>query len=147
MFVVSLVQCWKLHYIYIVFTQRVKDFNKPKRNMNDGTIVFLASCFSFLSDKRYVLREFILFFQLTVLISHHCFWKNVLIIIFEIIKKENNTNTSSFNIFNRCWFKKPIFIFLWWFHSVTSFWILKKNSTKLSIFLKYGLSEVKKALS
>ena len=30
-------------------------------------------------------------------------------IIFEIMKKENNTNTSSFDIFIRCKFKKPLF--------------------------------------
>ena len=28
-------------------------------------------------------------------------------IIFEIMKKENNTNTSSFDTFIRCWFKNP----------------------------------------
>ena len=44
-----------------------KDFDKLKRNMNDGTIVFLTSCLSFLSDTRsfhFLNKEFILFFQL-----------------------------------------------------------------------------------
>ena len=38
-----LVQWWKLHYIYIFFTQRTTDFDRLKRNMSDGTIVFLTS--------------------------------------------------------------------------------------------------------
>ena len=42
-FVISLVQWWKLYYIYIFFTQRTTDFDRLKRNMNDGTIVFLTS--------------------------------------------------------------------------------------------------------
>ena len=31
------------YYIYIFFTQRTTDFDRLKRNMNDGTIVFLTS--------------------------------------------------------------------------------------------------------
>ena len=37
------------------------------------------------------------------------FWKNVLTIIFEIKKKENNSHTSSFDTFIRCQYKKPLF--------------------------------------
>ena len=43
LFVISLVQGLKLYYIYIFFTQRMTDFDRLKRNMNDGTIVFLTS--------------------------------------------------------------------------------------------------------
>ena len=43
LFVIWLVQWWKLYYIYIFFTQRTTDFDRLKRNMNDGTIVFLTS--------------------------------------------------------------------------------------------------------
>ena len=43
LFVISLIQWWKLYYIYIFFTQRATDVNRWKRNMNDGTIVFLTS--------------------------------------------------------------------------------------------------------
>ena len=43
LFVIWLVQWWKLYYIYIFFTQRTIDFHRLKRNMNDGTIVFLTS--------------------------------------------------------------------------------------------------------
>ena len=42
-FVISLIQWWKLYHIYIFFTQSTTGFNKLKRNMNDGTIVFLTS--------------------------------------------------------------------------------------------------------
>ena len=38
-----------------------------KRNMNDGTVIFLTCL-------------------LIVLIKHHCFWKNVFTILFEIMK-------------------------------------------------------------
>ena len=48
-FVIPVVQWWKLYYVYIFFTKRMRDFNKLKRNMNDVIIVFLMSCFSFLS--------------------------------------------------------------------------------------------------
>ena len=44
-----LVQWWKLYYIYIFFTQRTTDFGRLKRNMNDGTIVFLTSLFTALT--------------------------------------------------------------------------------------------------
>ena len=82
------------------FTQKTKNFHKSKRNMNDETIDFLTSCFSFPSDKRYALnKEFILSFQLN---KTPLLLKNVLIITFEIMKKENNTHTSSFNTSNRC---------------------------------------------
>ena len=43
LFVIWLVQWWKLYYIYIFFTQRTTDFDRLKRNMSDGTIVFLTS--------------------------------------------------------------------------------------------------------
>ena len=43
LFVVRLVQWWKLYYIYIFFTQRTTDFHRLKRNMNDETIIFLTS--------------------------------------------------------------------------------------------------------
>ena len=32
-----------IYCIYIFFTQRTTDFDELKRNMNDGTIVFLTS--------------------------------------------------------------------------------------------------------
>ena len=38
---------------------------------------------------------------------HRYSWKNSLTIIFEIMKKENSTNTSSLDTFIRCQFKKP----------------------------------------
>ena len=41
--VIWLVQWWKLHYIYISFTQRTTHFDRLRRNMSDGTIVFLTS--------------------------------------------------------------------------------------------------------
>ena len=40
---ISLIQWWKLYYIYIFFTQRTTDFNRLKRNMNGGTTVFLTT--------------------------------------------------------------------------------------------------------
>ena len=43
LFVIWLVQWWKLYCIYILFTQRTIDFHRLKRNINDGTIVFLTS--------------------------------------------------------------------------------------------------------
>ena len=43
LFVIWLVQWWKLYYIYIFFTQRTTDLYRLKRNMDDGTIVFLTS--------------------------------------------------------------------------------------------------------
>ena len=43
LFVIWLVQWWKLYCIYIFFTQRTIDFHRLKRNMNDGTIIFLTS--------------------------------------------------------------------------------------------------------
>ena len=44
LFFISLVQWWKLYYIYISFTQRTADFDRlKKRNMDDRTIVFLTS--------------------------------------------------------------------------------------------------------
>ena len=43
LFVVWLVQWWKLYYIYIFFTQKITDFDRLKTNMSDGTIVFLTS--------------------------------------------------------------------------------------------------------
>ena len=43
LFVIWLVQWWKLYYIYIFFTQRTTDLNRLKRNVDDGTIVFLMS--------------------------------------------------------------------------------------------------------
>ena len=43
LFVIWLVQWWKLYCIYILFTQRTIDFHWLKRNINDGTIVFLTS--------------------------------------------------------------------------------------------------------
>ena len=57
-FVISLVQWWKLYYIYIFFTQRTTDFDKLKRNMNDGTIVFLTSLLSVLTWKILLLFSF-----------------------------------------------------------------------------------------
>ena len=42
LFVIWLVQWWKLDCIYI-FTQRMIDLHRLKRNMNDGRIVFLTS--------------------------------------------------------------------------------------------------------
>ena len=44
LFIILLVQWWKLCYICIFFTQRMTDFDRLKRNMNDGTTVFLMSC-------------------------------------------------------------------------------------------------------
>ena len=41
--------------------------NELKRNMNDGTVIFLTCL-------------------LIVLIKHHCFWKNAFTILFEIMK-------------------------------------------------------------
>ena len=57
-FVISFVQCWKLYYIYIFSTQRTTDFDKLKRNMNDGTIVFLASLLIILTWKLLLLYSF-----------------------------------------------------------------------------------------
>ena len=53
-----LVQWWKLYYIYIFFTQRTTDFDRLKRNMNDGTIVFLTSLLIFLTWKILLLFSF-----------------------------------------------------------------------------------------
>ena len=33
----------KLYYIYVFFTQRMTDFDRLKRIIDDGTIVFLTS--------------------------------------------------------------------------------------------------------
>ena len=41
--VFSLVQQWKLYYIYIFFIQKRTDLDRLKRNMNDGKIIFLTS--------------------------------------------------------------------------------------------------------
>ena len=41
--VIWLGQWWKLYYICIFFTERMTDFDRLKRNMSDGTIVFLTS--------------------------------------------------------------------------------------------------------
>ena len=43
LFVIWLVQWWKLYYVYIFFSQKTTDFERLKRNMSDGTIVFLTS--------------------------------------------------------------------------------------------------------
>ena len=58
LFVIWLVQWWKLYYIYIFFTQRTTDFDRLKRNMNDGTIVFLTSLLIFLTWKILLLFSF-----------------------------------------------------------------------------------------
>ena len=42
LFLIWLVQWWKLHYIYIFFTQKTTDFDKLKRNMSDWAIFFLT---------------------------------------------------------------------------------------------------------
>ena len=43
LFFIWLVQWWKLCYICIFFTQKTTDLDRLKRNMDDGTIVFLKS--------------------------------------------------------------------------------------------------------
>ena len=60
----------KIVFIYIFFTQRMADFIKLKRNMNDGKIIFLMPllkkfCFSFLLDtsKFHVLNKEFIFFS------------------------------------------------------------------------------------
>ena len=58
LFVIWLVQWWKLYYIYIFFTQRTTDFDRLKRNMNDGTIVFLTSLLIALTWKILLLFSF-----------------------------------------------------------------------------------------
>ena len=68
-----LVQWWKLYYIYIFFTQRTTNFHRLKRNMNDGTIVFLKTLLIALNWNILLLfsfwqkiisnKKFILFFQ------------------------------------------------------------------------------------
>ena len=104
LFVIWLVQWWKLYCIYIFFTQRTIDFHRLKRNMNDGTIVFLTSLLIALTWNILLLFSFwhkiISCFKLKSLAQ--LFLKNVLTLIFEIMKKENNTNTSSFDTFIRC---------------------------------------------
>ena len=107
LFIIALVQWWKLYYIYIFLRQRTTDFNRLKWNMNDGTIFFFDVFTYCLNVKKFTS----FFFLIQDNFMHRCSGKNVLTIIFEITKKENNTNTSSFNTFNRCWFKKPLLIF------------------------------------
>ena len=43
LFVIWLVQWWKLCYISIFFTQRTTDLDRLKQNLDDGTIIFLTS--------------------------------------------------------------------------------------------------------
>ena len=43
LFVISLVQWWKWYCIYIFFIQKRTDLERLKRNMNDGTVIFLMS--------------------------------------------------------------------------------------------------------
>ena len=57
-FVISMAHWWKLYSIYIFFTQRTKDFNKLKREMNDRTIVFLTSLLVVLTWKILILFSF-----------------------------------------------------------------------------------------
>ena len=76
--------------IYIFFTQRTTDFDKSKRNMNDGTIFFLTSLFSVLTWKILLLFSFP--YKIISCFDHNI-WNN---------EKENNKNTSSFSTLNRC---------------------------------------------
>ena len=50
-FVISVVKWWKMYYTYIFFTQSTKDFDKLKRNMSDGSVVFLTYLLIFLTWK------------------------------------------------------------------------------------------------
>ena len=58
LFFISLVQWWKLYYIFIFFTKRTTDFNRIKRNMNDETIVFLTSLLIIVAWKILLLFSF-----------------------------------------------------------------------------------------
>ena len=55
LFFISLFQWWKLHYIFIFFTYIKKEL---KRNMNDGTIIFLTSLLIILTRKILLLFSF-----------------------------------------------------------------------------------------
>ena len=55
LFFISLFQWWKLYYIFIFFTYIKKEL---KRNMNDGTIIFLTSLLIILTRKILLLFSF-----------------------------------------------------------------------------------------
>ena len=121
--------------IFTFFTQRTTDFDKLKRNMNDGIIIFLMSLLSVLTWKILLLFSFSSFshkiipcFKWRVYsllsifsywIKHCCCWKNVFMIIFEIMKKEN-TNTSSFDTYQTDATLKNLYLFFCC-HSMMSF--------------------------
>ena len=48
------------------------------------------------------IKKIIFSFNLSYYIKHRYSWKNVLTMIFEIMKKENKTNTTSFDTLIRC---------------------------------------------
>ena len=56
--VIWLLQWWKLCYIHIFFTQRTTDLGRLKRNMDDGTIVFLTSLLTSLTWNILILFSF-----------------------------------------------------------------------------------------
>ena len=80
LFVIWLVQWWKLYYIYIFFTQRMTDFDRSKRNMNNRTIVFLTSLLIALTWNILLVFSFwckliSCFKQSTVILGHNI-WNN-----------------------------------------------------------------------
>ena len=57
-FVISLVQWWKLYYIYIFFTKRTTDFNKLKWNMNKKSSLLYRVIFFVKTPFHYVISNF-----------------------------------------------------------------------------------------
>ena len=80
-FVISLVQWWKLYYIYIFFTKMMTDFDRSKRNTNNRTIVFLTSLLIALTWNILLVFSFwcklISCFKQSTVILEKCFGHNI----------------------------------------------------------------------